>query len=412
MSNFLEKVKDFITSKKFTVVLMFAGLFLLVTGISLAVFTYFSKNSGSPTPGGSTTPKSRVNLSLPKTEVCPINGAKFNTEERAIWEKRRPITAVIENHLDARPQSGLSKADVIYEAIAEGGITRFLAVFYCGASAQDVRIGPVRSARVHFINWAIEFGGSPLFLHIGEANNICNNCPGGIKLRGTIDPRVDALNLLGKIGWYNGTLGNDMNGETNIGVPAIKRDLERIPGAAYEHTVMGFTDAVFDAGIKRGFAYSSTQGVPWDKIFIPWTFVDDKAVSDPTASDITIEFVQGMTDYKVEWKYDSTNNQYLRFNGGKAHIDMDTGKQLLAKNVVIQYAKMQDLVDKEYHVLYTVVGTGKAIVFQNGEYVEGTWSKDSLTGKTKFINSKGKEISLVRGVTWIEVVPTTGKVDY
>jgi hypothetical protein len=412
MSNLLEKIKNFMTSKKFMVVLMFAGLFLLVTGISLAAFTYFNKNSVGPSTGASPTPQSRVDLSLPKTEACPINGAMFNTEEKAIWEKRRPLAAMVENHVDSRPQSGLSKADMIYEAVAEGGITRFLAVYYCAASAAEVRIGPVRSARVHFINWAVEFGGTPLFLHVGEANNICNNCPGGVKTYGTIDPRVDALKLLEKIGWSNGTVGNDMNGETNLGYPAIKRDPERIPGAAYEHTVMGFTDEIFDAGVKRGFAYNDSQGVAWNKTFVPWTFVDGKIVNSPNATDINIEFVPGMADYKVEWKFDSANNQYLRFNGGKPHIDMDTQKQLTAKNVVIQYAKMQDLVDKEYHVLYTVVGTGKALVFQNGTYIAGTWSKDDLTARTKFFDNTGKEISLVRGVSWIEVVPTTGTVNY
>lgn len=410
MSKFLDRVKAFVTSKKFTVVLMFAGLFLLVTGVSLAAFTFFSKTSSGSNTNGSPSPTSRVNLSLPKTEACPINGLKYTKEEKDIWATRRPLTAMVENHVDSRPQSGLSKADMIYEAVAEGGITRFLAVYYCGASAADVRIGPVRSARVAFINWAIEFGGNPLFLHVGEANNICSNCPGGVKTYGTIDPRVNALALLEKIGWSNGTVGNDMNGETNLGYPAIKRDPERIPGAAYEHTVMAFTDAVFDAGTKRGFGYTGSDGAAWNKTFVSWTFVDDKAVTTPTATDINIEFVPGMADYKVEWKYDSANNQYLRFNGGKPHIDMDTQKQLTAKNVVIESAKMQDLVDKEYHVLYTVTGTGKATIFQNGTSLDGTWSKDSLTGRTKFFDATGKEITFVRGVSWIEVVPTTGTV--
>ena len=409
MSNLLDKIKVFMTSKKFTVVLMFAGLFLLVTGISLAAFTYFDKGTG-PSTNGSPSATSRVNLSLPKTEVCPINGAKFTKEEAAIWDKRRPLAAMIENHIDSRPQSGLSKADMVYEAVAEGGITRFLAVFYCGASAADVRIGPVRSARVHFINWAVEFGGSPLYLHVGEANNICSTCPGGVKLYGTIDPRVNALALLEKIGWSNGTVGNDMNGETNLGYPAIQRDPERLPGVAYEHTVMGFTDAIFDAGIKRGFGYTDSKGDAWNKTFVPWTFVDEKAVT-PTVTDIAITFADGMSDYNVEWKYDAANNQYLRFNGGKPHIDFDTKNQLTAKNVVIQYAKMQDGIDQEHHVLYTVLGTGKATVFQNGTSIDGTWSKDSLTGRTKFMDAKGKEIGLVRGVSWIEVVPTpTGTV--
>jgi len=77
--------------------------------------------------------------------------------------------AMIENHLDSRPPSGLSRADVIYEAVAEGGITRFLTVFYCGVASEDVRIGPIRSARIYFLDFASEYGDKPLFVHQGGA---------------------------------------------------------------------------------------------------------------------------------------------------------------------------------------------------------------------------------------------------
>ncbi|RLC31408.1 DUF3048 domain-containing protein, partial [Candidatus Woesebacteria bacterium] len=78
----------------------------------------------------------------------------FTKIESDIWESRRPIAIIVENHADARPQSGLSKADIVYEAVAEGGITRFLGIYYCGAAAEDVIASPVRSARVYFIDWA------------------------------------------------------------------------------------------------------------------------------------------------------------------------------------------------------------------------------------------------------------------
>src|SRR3989344_4698891 len=67
----------------------------------------------------------------PKTESCPLNGVKRTKKARDFWERRRPLAVMIENHTEARPQSGLSSADVVYEAIAEGGITRFMALFYC-----------------------------------------------------------------------------------------------------------------------------------------------------------------------------------------------------------------------------------------------------------------------------------------
>jgi len=127
------KFVNFVTSKKFMTAVGFVGIYLLVTGMSLAIFSFIKKDDTSMVGSDGGT-KSRVDLSAPKTESCPINGLKFTKAEKDIWEQRRPITAMIENHADSRPPSGLSKADVIYEAVAEGGITRFLGIFYCGVS--------------------------------------------------------------------------------------------------------------------------------------------------------------------------------------------------------------------------------------------------------------------------------------
>jgi len=186
----LTKIKKFASTKVFMMIVSFLGLFLVSVGVSVLVFT-FILGKGKTSPGSSKTAggKSKINLDLPKTEACPINGQMFTKAEKTIWETRRPITAMIENHADSRPPSGLSKADVVYEAIAEGGITRFLTVFYCDASAEDVRIGPVRSVRVYFIDWAQEYG-LPLFVHSGGANNICSSCPGGIKPKGDVLQRL------------------------------------------------------------------------------------------------------------------------------------------------------------------------------------------------------------------------------
>ena len=102
-------------------------LYLLATGISFAAFRYL----GGPVVPGLLSPVSleearqRVDLSAPKTEACPLNGKMYTKGEKEIWEERRPLAIMIENHAEARPQSGLSRADIVYEAVAEGGITRF-----------------------------------------------------------------------------------------------------------------------------------------------------------------------------------------------------------------------------------------------------------------------------------------------
>src|SRR3989339_1542901 len=104
--------------------------------------------------------------SEPKTEECPLNGEMLSKTEKKIWEGQRPLGIMVENHKEARPQSGLSSADVIYEVVAEGGITRFMAIFYCNLS--DVQVGPVRSARTYFLDWLGEY--DALYAHVGGAN--------------------------------------------------------------------------------------------------------------------------------------------------------------------------------------------------------------------------------------------------
>ncbi|KKU12366.1 MAG: hypothetical protein UX19_C0002G0073, partial [Candidatus Woesebacteria bacterium GW2011_GWA1_45_8] len=128
MSGFKESISKLIFGKKFMVVVSFLGLYLLSAGVSMAVFSFLAKEPSFDGGLGDGLAGSRGRIAdLPKTEECPINGGMFSKVEREIWESRRPITAMLENHADSRPASGLSKADVIYEAVAEGGITRFLA---------------------------------------------------------------------------------------------------------------------------------------------------------------------------------------------------------------------------------------------------------------------------------------------
>lgn len=394
------------SSKKVMLALSGIGLFLLATGISLLVFSLVKKGSGNQSnPSASVSQsRSKVNLDAPKVAECPINGGKFTQAEKDIWSKRRPIVAMIENSTDARPQSGLSKADVIYEAVAEGGITRFMGVFYCGVAAEDVKIAPVRSARIYFVNYAQEYGNKPIYMHVGGANDYSGS--------GDTAKNVRALETLEQIGWRV-PKGNDFDTTFDAGYPIFWRNYERLNHeVATEHTMMADLDAAYTEADKRGLNATDSKGLAWDKNFTQWKFADGKPASSPTATDISFEFWSGKPDYNAEWKYDSSNNQYLRFTGGQPHLDLDTNTQLSAKNVVIIFAKETGPVDKNLHLFYTTIGTGQALVFQNGTVIQGTWSKDSAMGRTKVMDDKGKEISFVRGVTWMEVVPAGNKVNY
>jgi hypothetical protein len=299
---------------------------------------------------------------------------------------------MIENHVDARPQSGLSGADVVYEAVAEGGITRFLAVCYCQDAGQ---LGPVRSARTYYIDFMSEYGDSPLYAHVGGANQ-----PGP----------ADALGQLDTYGW---TGYNDLN-QFSIGFPTFWRDYGRLPNVATEHTMYSSVDKLLDyAATSRGLTNVDKQGNSWDTKFIPYTFTDDAPTSArSTSQSIHLEFWQSAgSDYFVDWTYNPKTNLYVRANGGKPQLDKDTGKQLTAKNVVV-LEMVEDNANDGYvandHLLFENKGTGKAVIFKDGKRINGTWEKDTRTSRTLVKDASGKQIQFDRGLIWFEVLPTDG----
>lgn len=331
----------------------------------------------------------------PKTEECPLNGQLYSQGQKNKWEKRRPLGVAIENHTDARPQSGLSAADVMYEAVAEGGITRFLALYYCEDAAT---IGPVRSARIYFLKLLQGYGDYPLYAHVGGANT-----PGP----------ADALGEIRDLGWDQ---YNDLN-QFGVPFPYYYRDYDRLPGRVTEHTMYSSTSKLWDfAAKKRKLTNVDEKGKTWDENFEPWKFKDDTSSSERgTVNKISFSFWEQFSNaYSVVWNYDKTSNAYKRTNGGAVHIDKNTGKPLIAKNVVVVLADESPANDgyPGGHLLYDVVGQGKGYVFQNGEAVEITWRKAKEENSLKFYDSSGKEATLVRGKIFVEILPTGNKVTY
>ena len=373
-------------------------IYLASAGISYGAF-HFLGGSGtgliSPVEMPQTGDGFKIDPNAPKTEKCPLNGGMFSKAEKQIWEKRRPLTVMIENHADSRPQSGLSKADVVYEAVAEGGITRFLAVFYCNAS-EEVTVGPVRSARTYFMDFASEYGDYPLYAHVGGAN-----VPGP----------ANALGQIGDYGWLD--KGNDMN-QFSIGFPTYWRDYERIGHAvATEHTMYSTTEKLWEVASKRGLNATDEEGNKWNAKFTEWKFKDDeKLEARGTTSKIDFSFWNNNPDYAVTWEYNKDQNQYLRVNGGQPLKDLNSDSQIQVKTVIIQFMKEKGPIDEVKHILYTTTGTGNALIFQDGKAIEGTWAKEKRQSRTKFTDGSGKEISLNRGPIWIEIVPSGQKANY
>jgi len=326
---------------------------------------------------------------LPKTQPCPINGVKYSKQQEDWWKQHRPLGVMIENSLDARPQSGISSADVVYEAVAEGGITRFMAVFYC----QDAGIvGPVRSARTYFLDFISEYADYPLYAHVGGANT-----PGP----------ADALGQIDGYGW---TGYNDLN-QFSIGFPTFWRDYERLGHTvATEHTMYSTTSKLWSIAKSRKLTNIDKDGNSWDTNFVAYQFKDDAASSSrPKSQTVSFNFSGGYTDYSVLWTYDPLTNTYLRTNGGQAHKDKDTGKQLAAKNVVVLFmteSNADDGYTNNEHMLYGTKGTGKADIFMDGQETVGTWSKKSRISRLIIHDKTGQEMKFDRGLIWFEVLGT------
>ncbi len=380
-----------------------AGVFLYVitTGVSFLGFSTMSRGENLPQPPIDEQGHFVIDPSLPRTEECPMNGQLFTEQERAIWETRRPLAVMIENHVEARPQSGLSYADIVYEAVAEGGITRFMGIFHCGSAAYDLGLAPVRSARTYFVDWVSEY--DALYNHVGGAGK-CND--------DTVDERAKALCQIQEYGIKDMDQFNlDLKVKDTAGKDAYLcvRNYDRLDHeVAHEHTMVCYTRGLYAVAEKRGWTNVDEEGVSWDKNFVPWKFADEAGAGDRGAGG-AISFTHWedyKDDFEVKWQYDAATNSYLRNMAGQSHVDLETGKQLAAKNVAIQFSKETRGVDEHGHLLFETIGTGKAIVFQNGKTIAGTWKKPTRVARTTFYDDKGAEIEFVRGQIWIEVVPT------
>ncbi|MBI2464913.1 DUF3048 domain-containing protein [Candidatus Shapirobacteria bacterium] len=409
--------------------LTYLGIFLIFSGAFYLLFANVlplktsttSTDSGDQTavPSSTTAKTGVISFSGPKNVACPINGAMYTEEEQKVWKNRRPMTIMIENHSDSRPQSGLNGADIVYEAVAEGGITRFMGVFYCGAVSNATTkydVGPVRSARTYFLDLASEYADYPLYAHVGGANCSAPKDPVTGRQAGpcTTSKKALAIEQISDYGWNSPGTWGDLS-QFALSYKACRREPERTGDVrATEHTMYCSTTEMWNVAADRGLTNETkVKKQSWDKNYRPWTFKQkDAAASTITTPKITFNFWEGYGEYSVTWNYDQATNQYLRSNGGKQHIDFNTKDVTNSKNIVIQYTKESRSIDIHGHNLYDMVGSGKGVLLQNGIKEDITWSKANRLSRTIFKDSKGTEVNFVPGKVWVEILPVGNKISY
>ncbi len=332
----------------------------VLTLISGCIVAFLLTHIGPrPVVSATVTPTHKKVPAKPKTEASALSGLQVDPGVNL-----RPVTGImIENSPDSRPQSGLSQASVVFEAIAEGGITRFLALFQ-DTSPDD--IGPIRSARPYYIQWALGFDAG--YAHVG----------------GSPEALADIKN------WGVRDLDQYANGGS----------YHRISGRAAPHNVYTSLSTLNQLETAKGYTSSTFTG------FTRKTAAPSK---QPIAKNINLSF--SGPQYNVQYAYNATTNSYLRSEGGAAHIDANGNKQI-SPSVVVALVMPYGLAADDHHSQYGTIGNGQAYIFQDGTAITGKWSKTSEKSQFTFTDAAGNPLALNPGQTWLSAVASTGKVSY
>ncbi|HEX5797255.1 MAG TPA: DUF3048 domain-containing protein [Candidatus Saccharimonadales bacterium] len=268
----------------------------------------------------------------------------------------RPILGImIENSEQARPQTGLDSAGIVFETVTEGGITRYLALYQ---EKMPEIVGPVRSVRPHFVDWLMGFEAS--VAHVG----------GSAEALDAIEDR-DAKTL----------------SQFKYTEPYYRDNSRAAP-----HNMYARTKDLRELQEKLDHEKSSFSAIPRSS---------DNPRQEPDATKITVNFSSPL--FIAEFRYDKSKNSYVRYLGGQPHIDKASGKPITVKNLIV--LKMPTAKIK-------TLSNGEALVFKNGTVQKAKWKQTSYDKRLMIIDATGKEVPLNRGDSWFAAVPATGSVTH
>jgi len=263
----------------------------------------------------------------------------------------RPLAVMLDNQYKARPQAGLINADIAYEILVEGRITRYLGVFL---SHIPEHIGPIRSARPYFLKKALEY--NPFYVHVGGSSQAQDD----IKIYKMAD--IDGL-----------TSG------------AFHRESHKMKPKYYDTVEINFLDFNDTFTILE-------NSTPAQEIKFLY-----KA---PTSRD--------KVGYYTTYKYDSASQTYLRFTNGHPHVDEDTEVQLYASNILVQYVTTK-VIDSDGRLQLNLIGKGTGMYYTGGSGIPVTWEKSDAHAITTFYDENSNAIKLNPGKTWFQIMESDKK---
>ena len=297
-------------------------------------------------------------------------------EESSSW--RHPLTGqiiseeitrpqvfgvMVENSAEAWPLSGIEEAFLVIEAPVEAKIPRLIAFFSADQTVDQ--IGPVRSARPYYLDWAGEF--DALYAH-------CGGSPEALSI-------IQQGNIFDLNEFWN---GHYFWRSTNRSAP---------------HNVYTSTEFLNQA-LKSKTSPELDYGL--------WPFKNDDPTefSETRETDLSLNSVEPL--YQVTWKYQSENNYYERYKTGGSAITTSSGNQIVANNVAVVYTAIK-IIDEVGRREINTIGQGDALVLQDGRIIKTVWKKEAADDRLRFYSEDGKEISWNAGKTWIEIIATTEK---
>jgi hypothetical protein len=318
------------------------------------------------TPGPTPAPTPQP---TPRLVQAPLSGRYVSPDIAA----QHPIAVMVDDHAGARPQSGFNDADVVWHAPAEGGIPRYMLVYQ---SSIPSIIGPVRSARQYYVEWAAEV--RALYAHVGGS-------PGSLRTlrdhgNGELVFNADEFRWGGRYGFFWRT--RDRPAPHNVYTDgAHLRELAERLGA-------------LDGPIKA-----------------PWRFAAELPLSlRPAGGSIDAPFRAN----EVGFDYDRETNAWIRrVSGASPQVDAADGVVVAPRNVIVMLVKFGQLNDghpEKQRLEAEIVGSGTAWIGTNGRVIEGRWRKASITSPTQFFTSDGEPVTLTIGQTFIQVLETGTKV--
>jgi len=276
------------------------------------------------------------------------------------------VAVMVENAADAWPLSGLSQASVVYEALVESNIPRYMALYPISSSV--TKVGPVRSARPYYLDWLGEYP-RVMYMHVGGSQEALDS--------------LQALNIFDvdeiSRGWY------------------FWRDKQRdVPHNTYTSAVL-WQKAWDDYGPK---AVSD---------FEPWIFADTDTCTLNCANTVSIDLSSSL--YNITWKYVSSSHAYERYQDSRGRYRDTQGNTMFADTVIVQYVPYT-VIDDIGRKRVQTTGSGEVIIFRKGHAIKGVWRKHSRTDRTEFLTQSGESIALQPGKIWVEILPVTTDVSW